>query len=71
MPYIPKRGLPLAAMEKLLKKAGADRVGEDAKAALAEVLTEYAMQISQAAVRFASHAGRKTVNGNDVRLAKK
>ena len=37
--------LPVAAMEKLLKKAGASRVSEDAKESLREILEEYADKI--------------------------
>ena len=40
-----KRTLPLAAMERLLKRVGAHRVSEDAKAALRDVLEEYAEKI--------------------------
>lgn len=63
--------LPAAAMEKLLKKAGAERVSEDAKHKLREVLEEYSGQLGARAVRLASHAGRKTVKASDVREAAK
>ena len=63
--------LPLAAMEKLLKKCGAPRVSEDAKAAMKEILEQYGEEIGQKAVRFAQHSGRKTVKGVDVKLATK
>jgi DNA-binding protein len=63
--------LPAAAMEKLLKKAGAERVSEDAKAKLIEVLEEIAEEIGEKAVRLARHAGRKTVKSADVREATK
>lgn len=63
--------LPLAAMEKLLKKCGAARVSEDAKEAMKEVLEEYGEQIGQKAVRMAQHSGRKTVKSSDVKLAVK
>ena len=63
--------LPSAAMEKLLKKAGAERVSEDAKAKLIEVLEEIAEEIGEKAVRLARHAGRKTVKAVDVREATK
>ena len=61
--------LPLAAMEKLLKKAGAPRVGEDAKVALKEVLEDYAATICDKASKIAQHSGRKTVKGGDIKLA--
>jgi len=71
MAQISKRLIPLAAMEKIIKTAGAERVSDKAKAALKEVLEEYAEKISQSAVKLALHAGRKTVKSSDIKLAAK
>jgi DNA-binding protein len=66
-----KKVLPLAAMESLLKKAGAERVSDSAKVALKEVLEEIAAGIAAKAVRFSTHAGRKTIKAGDIKLAVK
>lgn len=66
-----KKLLPLAAMEKILKNAGADRVSDRAKGALKEVIESHAEQIAQRAWDIAKHAGRKTVKAGDIRLAAK
>ena len=66
-----KRLLPLAAMEKILKQSGAERVSDKAKIALKSVIEEQAEQIAVQAVRFAAHAGRKTVKAGDIKLAAK
>jgi histone H3/H4 len=66
-----KKVLPLAAMEKILKSAGAQRVSDPAKVTLKEVLEEYAEIIASQAVKFATHAGRKTVKSHDIKLAAK
>lgn len=66
-----KKILPLAAMEKVLKEAGARRVSNKAKAALKETLEEIAEKIAIDSVRLASHAGRKTVKERDIKLASK
>tara|TARA_Y100000031_G_C8243653_1_gene396949 strand:- start:1021 stop:1227 length:207 start_codon:yes stop_codon:yes gene_type:complete len=66
-----KNILPLAAMERLLKKYGAERVSEDAKEELREVLEDVAEQVTQEAVKFAAHAHRKTIRSSDVKLASK
>lgn len=66
-----KKFLPLAAMEKILKLAGAERVSDKAKAALKDALEEKAEAIAASAVRLASHAGRKTVKAGDIKLASK
>ena len=63
--------LPLAAMEKLLKKCGASRVSEDAKEAMRETLQGLAEGIGNKAVTYAQHSGRKTVKSSDVKLASK
>lgn len=69
--YEVKRGIPAAAMERLIKKAGAERVGENAKAALRDVLEELGERIAEHAARFAMHAGRKTIKEEDIKLASK
>ena len=66
-----KRFLSHNAMDKLMREAGALRVSDDAKVALAEVLEEKALEISQEAKKLAEHAGRKTVTKKDVQLALK
>ena len=66
-----KRILPLAAMEKILKQAGANRVSDKAKIALKDVVEEMTEKIAINAVRLASHAGRKTVKDGDIKLATK
>lgn len=62
--------LSIAAMEKLLKSAGAERVSQEGCEALREALESYAHQIGKDAVRYAHHAGRKTVKAEDIKLAR-
>lgn len=72
MPSGPRKHiLPGAAMEKLLKKAGAPRVSASAKEKFQEVLEEYALIVGEKAIRFAQHAKRKTIKASDIREATK
>jgi len=63
--------LPLAAMEKIMKKVGAERVSESSKDALKAAVEEFALEISQRAIKLAMHAGRKTIKARDIKLAAK
>ena len=63
--------LPLAAMEKILKQGGADRVSDKAKVALKNAIEEIANDISVKAIKLANHAGRKTIKAEDIKLAVK
>ena len=65
------RLLPLAAMEKILKQNGADRVSDKAKVALKNTMEDLADEIAVKAVNLAKHAGRVTVKASDVKLASK
>jgi len=61
--------IPIATVERLIRKAGAGRVSAEAASALADVLEDEALKISQKAIDLAKHAGRKTVTADDVKLA--
>ncbi len=66
---MPERFIPLAAMEKIMKQAGAARVADSAKEALKQLIEDKAAEISKRASQFAMHAGRKTIKAEDILLA--
>jgi histone H3/H4 len=63
--------LPIAAIDRLIRKAGAGRVSEDAAIELGKIIEEVAIDISKQAIDLAKHAKRKTVTGEDIKLATK
>ena len=63
--------LPIAAVIRIAKKNGAERVGSDAAAALLAKTEAYIANLTKEANRLAQHAGRKTIKEEDVNLAVK
>jgi histone H3/H4 len=63
--------LPIAAVIRIAKKSGAERVGSDAAAALLAKTEAYIANLTKEANRLAQHAGRKTIKEEDVDLAVK
>ena len=63
--------LPLAAVDRIIRKAGGIRVSEEAVAILSEILEEKGVSVARDAAVFAKHANRKTITDADIRLAVK
>ena len=63
--------IPKASVARILMKAGAKRVSQDAVDTLTDVLTDIGIKISAGAAEISKHSGRKTVHEGDVRLAAK
>lgn len=62
--------IPLSPAEKILKKSGL-RVSDEAVTEFANLLEEVIADIAAEAVANAKSEGRKTVSGQDVRIAKR
>jgi histone H3/H4 len=58
-----------SAVERIMKKAGAERVSADATETLIVLMEEYGMFLSREAKKMSDHAGRKTLRGSDIRMA--
>lgn len=71
MTKYPKKDIPLAPLERILRKAGAKRVSKSAVKEFSHVLADYTHDLSAEALTLAGHAGRKTIVAADVRIAKK
>jgi histone H3/H4 len=63
--------LPIAAVVRIAKKSGAERVGSDAAASLLAEAERYIAQLAKESNKLAMHAGRKTIKEEDVYLAAK
>ena len=61
--------LPIAAVVRIAKKNGAERVGSDAADVLVAKTEEYIAQLTKEANKLAMHAGRKTIKEEDVDMA--
>ena len=61
--------ISVAPMHRLCKKAGADRVSEEAAKELAKVLEELGVKIAKEARDYAMHARRKTIKAEDIEIA--
>ena len=63
--------LPVAAVVRIAKTNGAERVGSDAAAVLVEKAEDYIGNLAREAFKLAQHAGRKTIKEEDVEMAAK
>jgi histone H3/H4 len=63
------KDFPLLPLEKIARKAGAERISIQSLKVLKEALLEISEKISRDAVKMAEHANRVTVKREDVILA--
>lgn len=64
-----KTDLPTAAVMRIAKANGAERVGADGVASISLYAEQYISKLVREANRFAYEAGRKTLKGDDVENA--
>lgn len=62
--------LPLAPCARIIKEAGAVRVSQGATEELRDELERYASERAQEAKQVAEHAGRKTVQREDLEVTR-
>lgn len=60
--------IPLAAIERIARKAGVERISADAIEELTKTIEELGLDLSLEAAEAARHAKRKTILREDIRL---
>ena len=63
--------LGLSAMNRILKKAGAERVTQESANELRRIVEDIANEIAKNSIEMAKHAGRRTIRAEDVNLGSK
>lgn len=58
------RIIPVIAVERIIKKAGAERVSADATETLAGMMEEYGSFLAKEAKKMSDHAGREDPGGS-------
>jgi len=61
--------LPNAPIERIIRKAGAERVSEEAVEELRKAVEEAGEEIAKEAADLADHADRNTVSKEDIEMA--
>ncbi len=61
--------LSQAAVERIIKKTGAERISADATETLAILMEDYGVFLAKEAKKMSDHAGRKTLRGSDIQMA--
>ena len=61
--------LPIAAMARVIRKAGVKRVSADAIKELESTVSDLARELAADSAEMARHAGRKTIKKDDILLA--
>jgi histone H3/H4 len=61
--------LPLAAIERIARKAGVQRISSDAIRELERSVTDIALDLTIEIAEVARHAKRKTIKKEDITLA--
>ncbi len=59
-----------SAAKRIIREAGAVRVGDGAAAEFANMINSFAYGVASKAVKLAAHAKRKTVEKSDIKLAR-
>ncbi len=61
--------IPNSAIDRIIRKSGATRVSTSAIQVLRKELEDYGQKLAALSIEIASHAGKKTVEGEDISLA--
>lgn len=61
--------LPIAAVTRIAKANGAERVGSDGAATIVMMAEDYIARLTKEANKLAAHAGRKTIKEDDIMMA--
>ncbi len=69
--HLTETELGLAALYRIIKKSGAERVSDESAEELRRVVEEIAVQVAKQAIELSVHAGRHTVKATDIKLAAK
>ncbi len=58
--------IPKAPITRLVKSAGAERISKEAEEKIVEAVEAYTIKLAKAVTDSADHAGRKTLQAEDV-----